>query len=148
MAERVFTLPDLGEGLEEAIVSAWLVAEGDTVSLNQPFVEIETAKATVEVPAPFAGRVARLHVASGETLAVGAPLATFEVAGGERRRESPRRLFVSGGVRASRRGRRRRVAVVGSRPASPSPRRPRCGSWPRISGSTCRWSRGRVRAGG
>ena len=41
MAERVFTLPDLGEGLEEAIVSAWLVAEGDTVSLNQPFVEIE-----------------------------------------------------------------------------------------------------------
>ena len=82
MAERVFTLPDLGEGLEEAIVSAWLVAEGDTVSLNQPFVEIETAKATVEVPAPFAGRVARLHVAAGETLAVGAPLATFEVRGG------------------------------------------------------------------
>ena len=79
MAERIFTLPDLGEGLEAAIVSAWLVAEGDTVSLNQPFVEIETAKATVEVPAPFAGRVARLHVAAGETLAVGAPLATFEV---------------------------------------------------------------------
>ena len=79
MAERVFALPDLGEGLEEAIVSAWLVAQGDTVSLNQPFVEIETAKATVEVPAPFAGRVARLHVAAGETLAVGAPLVTFEV---------------------------------------------------------------------
>jgi 2-oxoisovalerate dehydrogenase E2 component (dihydrolipoyl transacylase) len=81
MAERVFPLPDLGEGLEEAIVSAWLVAEGDTVSLNQPFVEIETAKATVEVPAPFAGRVARLHVAAGEALGVGAPLATFEVEG-------------------------------------------------------------------
>ena len=81
MAERVFTLPDLGEGLEEAIVSAWLVGEGDTVSLNQPFVEIETAKATVEVPAPFAGRVARLHVAAGERLAVGAPLVTFEVEG-------------------------------------------------------------------
>ena len=79
MAERVFPLPDLGEGLEEAIVSTWLVGEGDTVSLNQPFVEIETAKATVEVPAPFAGRVAKLHVAAGETLAVGAPLATFEV---------------------------------------------------------------------
>ena len=62
-------------------MSAWLVAEGDTVSLNQPLVEIETAKATVEVPAPFAGRVARLHVAAGETLAVGAPLATFEVDG-------------------------------------------------------------------
>ena len=79
MPERVFTLPDLGEGLEEAIVSAWLVAEGATVELNQPFVEIETAKATVEVPSPFAGRVAKLHVGAGETLAVGAPLATFEV---------------------------------------------------------------------
>ena len=81
MAERVFTLPDLGEGLEEAIVSAWLVAEGATVELNQPFVEIETAKATVEVPSPFAGRVTKLHVGAGETLAVGAPLATFEVEG-------------------------------------------------------------------
>jgi 2-oxoisovalerate dehydrogenase E2 component (dihydrolipoyl transacylase) len=81
MTERVFNLPDLGEGLEEAIVSAWLVAEGDTVSLNQPFVEIDTAKATVEVPSPFAGRVARLHVAAGQTLAVGEPLVTFEVEG-------------------------------------------------------------------
>jgi len=81
MPERVFLLPDLGEGLEEAIVSAWLVAEGDAVELNQPFVEIETAKATVEVPAPFAGTISKLHVGAGETLAVGAPLATFEVAG-------------------------------------------------------------------
>ena len=81
MPERVFLLPDLGEGLEEAIVSAWLVAEGDAVELNQPFVEIETAKATVEVPAPFAGTISKLHVGAGETVAVGAPLATFEVAG-------------------------------------------------------------------
>jgi pyruvate dehydrogenase E2 component (dihydrolipoamide acetyltransferase) len=81
MPERVFLLPDLGEGLEEAVVSAWLVAEGDAVELNQPFVEIETAKATVEVPAPFAGTISKLHVGAGETLAVGAPLATFEVAG-------------------------------------------------------------------
>jgi 2-oxoisovalerate dehydrogenase E2 component (dihydrolipoyl transacylase) len=80
MAERVFTLPDLGEGLEEAVVTEWLVAEGDEVSLNQPFVEIETAKATVEVPAPFAGRIAKLHAAAGATIAVGAPLVTFEVA--------------------------------------------------------------------
>ena len=81
MAERVFSLPDLGEGLEEAVVTSWLVAEGDEVELNQPFVEIETAKAVVEVPAPWAGRVVALHVAAGETLAVGAPLVTFEVAG-------------------------------------------------------------------
>lgn len=81
MAEREFALPDLGEGLEEAVVSSWLVAEGDEVALNQPFVEIETAKAVVEVPAPWPGRVARLHVATGATVPVGAPLATFEVAG-------------------------------------------------------------------
>src|SRR4029453_18639919 len=72
-------LPDRGGGREEASVGAWLVAEGATVELNQPFVEIETAKATVEVPSPFAGRVARFHAGAGETLAVGAPLATFEV---------------------------------------------------------------------
>jgi pyruvate dehydrogenase E2 component (dihydrolipoamide acetyltransferase) len=82
MAERVFLLPDLGEGLEEAVVSAWLVAEGDEVELNQPFVEVETAKATVEIPAPWAGRVVKLHVAAGATVAVGALLATFEVGGG------------------------------------------------------------------
>lgn len=82
MGERVFVLPDLGEGLEEAVVSAWLVAEGEEVELNQPFVEVETAKATVEVPAPWAGRVVTLHVSAGDTVAVGSPLVTFEVAGG------------------------------------------------------------------
>ena len=61
MAQRVFALPDLGEGLEEATVNAWLVKEGDPVSLNQPIVEVETAKATVEIPSPFAGTIARLH---------------------------------------------------------------------------------------
>ncbi len=81
MAERVFTLPDLGEGLEEATVTEWLVAEGDAVELNQPIAEIETAKATVEMPSPFAGRIARLHVAAGAEAKVGAPLVTFEVEG-------------------------------------------------------------------
>jgi pyruvate/2-oxoglutarate dehydrogenase complex dihydrolipoamide acyltransferase (E2) component len=82
MSERVFVLPDLGEGLEEAVVTEWLVSEGDTVELNQPFAEIETAKAIVEIPSPFAGRVAKLFVAAGDTLSVGAPLVTFEVADG------------------------------------------------------------------
>jgi pyruvate dehydrogenase E2 component (dihydrolipoamide acetyltransferase) len=83
MGERVFALPDLGEGLEEAVVAAWLVAEGDAVELNQPIAEIETAKAVVEMPSPFAGRIARLHAATGATVTVGAPLVTFEVPGGE-----------------------------------------------------------------
>lgn len=81
MAERVFYLPDLGEGLEEAEITEWLVSEGDEVELNQPFVEVETAKATVEIPSPFAGRVARLHAEAGARVAVGSPLVTFEVDG-------------------------------------------------------------------
>ena len=81
MSERVFAMPDLGEGLEEGEIVSWLVAEGDTVTLNQPLVEVETAKAVVEIPSPFAGRVTALHGAAGEAIPVGAPLATFEVAG-------------------------------------------------------------------
>ncbi len=80
MAERVFTMPDLGEGLEEGEIVAWLVAEGEAVELNQPLVEVETAKATVEIPSPFAGVVAVLHGAVGEAVAVGAPLVSFTVA--------------------------------------------------------------------
>ena len=82
MAERVFSLPDLGEGLDDGTVVSWLVAEGDDVALNQPLVEIETAKASVEIPSPFAGRIVRLHADVDGVVAVGAPLATFDVAGG------------------------------------------------------------------
>lgn len=77
MAERVFALPDLGEGLEEGEIVEWLVAEGDTVELNQPLVEVETAKATVEIPSPFAGVIVSLHGAIGSTVPVGRPLVTF-----------------------------------------------------------------------
>ncbi|MEA2557165.1 MAG: hypothetical protein QOG88_703 [Actinomycetota bacterium] len=100
MAERVFTMPDLGEGLQEGEIVTWLVAQGDTVELNQPLVEIETAKATVEVPSPFAGVVERLHGAAGDVIAVGAPLVTFSGAeAGEVRATPPvRRLAASSGV--------------------------------------------------
>ncbi len=80
MTDRTFALPDLGEGLQEATVVAWLVAEGEVVELNQPIAEIETAKATVELPSPFAGRIATLHAAVGATLEVGDPLVTIDVA--------------------------------------------------------------------
>lgn len=83
MAERVFTMPDLGEGLEEGKIVAWLVAEGDEVELNQPLVEVETAKAAVEIPSPFAGRVVALHGTVDEDVPVGAPLVTFSVGGDE-----------------------------------------------------------------
>ncbi|HEX5938322.1 MAG TPA: dihydrolipoamide acetyltransferase family protein [Actinomycetota bacterium] len=76
-------MPDLGEGLEEGEIVSWLVAEGQDIELNQPLVEIETAKATVEIPSPFAGTIASLHAGAGDTVAVGAPLVTFGVAGGD-----------------------------------------------------------------
>lgn len=66
-----FRLPDLGEGLPEAEIVQWLVAVGDTVTLNQPIAEVETAKAIVELPSPFAGTVRSLHAQAGEVVAVG-----------------------------------------------------------------------------
>ena len=64
-------MPDLGEGLEEGEIVEWLVAEDDTVALNQPLVEVETAKATVEIPSPFAGVVATLHAVVGSAVTGG-----------------------------------------------------------------------------
>ncbi|QUH02637.1 2-oxo acid dehydrogenase subunit E2 [Saccharopolyspora erythraea] len=78
---REFALPDLGEGLTEAEIVNWLVAEGDQVRVDQPVVEVETAKAVVEVPCPYAGVVGRLHGSAGETLTVGSPLLTVEESG-------------------------------------------------------------------
>jgi 2-oxoisovalerate dehydrogenase E2 component (dihydrolipoyl transacylase) len=82
MEARVFAMPDLGEGLEEGEIVSWLVAAGDEVELNQPLVEVETAKATVEIPSPFAGTIEKLHAETGDAVAVGAPLVTFHVLGG------------------------------------------------------------------
>jgi 2-oxoisovalerate dehydrogenase E2 component (dihydrolipoyl transacylase) len=72
-----FLLPDLGEGLTEAEIVNWLVTVGDEVALDQPVVEVETAKAVVEVPVPYAGIVTAVHARPGESLAVGAPLITI-----------------------------------------------------------------------
>jgi len=70
----VFRLPDLGEGLTEAEILEWKVAVGDTVTVDQLVVEVETAKAAVDVPVPFAGTVAELFAPAGSTIAVGSPL--------------------------------------------------------------------------
>ncbi len=78
MSERVFRLPDLGEGLTEAEIIEWQVSEGDTVEVDQHVVVVETAKATVEVPCPYAGTVHRVHGAVGETVEVGQPLVSVQ----------------------------------------------------------------------
>ncbi|MEV0728367.1 dihydrolipoamide acetyltransferase family protein [Polymorphospora sp. NPDC050346] len=82
---RVFNLPDLGEGLTEAEIVSWRVAVGDTVTVDQIVVEVETAKAVVDVPCPYAGRVVALHGTAGESRPVGQPLVTIaplDAAGG------------------------------------------------------------------
>lgn len=76
---REFRLPDLGEGLTESEIVAWRVAVGDDVQLNQVIGEVETAKAVVELPSPYTGRVTALLAEPGQIVAVGAPIATFEV---------------------------------------------------------------------
>ncbi len=80
---RVFSLPDLGEGLTEAEIVTWHVAEGDHVVADQPLVSVETDKAVVEVPSPRSGRIARLLVREGEIVAVGQPLVEFEAEAAE-----------------------------------------------------------------
>jgi 2-oxoisovalerate dehydrogenase E2 component (dihydrolipoyl transacylase) len=79
MGVRDFLLPDLGEGLEDAEVVTWRVAEGDAVELNQTLVEVNTAKALVEIPAPWGGVVEKLHAAEGDVVKVGAPLVSIRV---------------------------------------------------------------------
>jgi pyruvate dehydrogenase E2 component (dihydrolipoamide acetyltransferase) len=79
---KEFRLPDVGEGLTEADIVAWHVKPGDQVEVNQIIVEIETAKAVVELPSPWDGTVARLLAEEGQTVDVGTPIIAVEVSGG------------------------------------------------------------------
>ncbi|HEU5156719.1 MAG TPA: dihydrolipoamide acetyltransferase family protein [Streptosporangiaceae bacterium] len=80
---KQFKLPDVGEGLTEADIVKWHVHPGDSVEVNQTIVEIETAKAVVELPCPFEGVVAELLVDEGQTVDVGVPIITVDVAPGD-----------------------------------------------------------------
>src|SRR3954471_4155053 len=79
---REFKLPDVGEGLTEGEILQWLVAVGDTGTVTQPLCEVETAKAALELPSPFAGTVAELKFEAGTTVDVGTPIITIDVGGG------------------------------------------------------------------
>jgi pyruvate dehydrogenase E2 component (dihydrolipoamide acetyltransferase) len=76
---KTFFLPDLGEGLPDATIVEWLVNEGGTVKLDEPMVSMETAKAVVEVPSPFSGKLVKVHGGAGDVIATGAALAEFEL---------------------------------------------------------------------
>jgi pyruvate dehydrogenase E2 component (dihydrolipoamide acetyltransferase) len=81
MAVRDFKLPDLGEGLTEGDILKWMVAVGDTVKVNDTIAEVETVKAAVELPAPWAGVVTGIHAAEGATVPVGTPIISIDVGG-------------------------------------------------------------------
>jgi pyruvate dehydrogenase E2 component (dihydrolipoamide acetyltransferase) len=78
MSVKTFNLPDLGEGLPEAEIVSWLVAEGDDVQVDQPMLSVETAKAVVEVPAPYTGRIKKIHAPDGTILPTHAPLVDID----------------------------------------------------------------------
>jgi 2-oxoisovalerate dehydrogenase E2 component (dihydrolipoyl transacylase) len=90
MAHSEFPLPDVGEGLTEAEIVSWKVKPGDTVTVNQVLVEIETAKSLVELPSPFAGVVTELLFEEGATVEVGAPIIRVDSAGGSIELQAPR----------------------------------------------------------
>jgi len=80
-----FNLPDLGEGLPEAEIVAWHVKVGDRVTLDQPMLSVETAKAVVEVPSPYTGTIVKLHAQPGDTVQTGRPLVDFDLPAGTTR---------------------------------------------------------------
>src|SRR5262249_36943278 len=78
-----FRVPDLGEGVYEAELVRWLVNPGDTVKRGQGLMEVMADKATMEVPAPFAGKITAIHGEPGETIKVGGLMLSYDPAGGE-----------------------------------------------------------------
>lgn len=113
---KIFRLPDLGEGLQEAEIVEWRVAAGQTVAVDEPLLSVETAKAVVEIPSPHSGRVERLFANAGEIIRIGAPLVGFDGAesesagsivgavetGAQIMREAPTPIgHTAGGVRAA-----------------------------------------------
>jgi len=78
---KTFNLPDLGEGLPEAEIVTWHVKAGDQVKVDQPLLAVETAKAVVDVPSPYTGRIAKLYAREGEIVQTGKPLVDFDVEG-------------------------------------------------------------------
>ncbi|MBU6510587.1 MAG: 2-oxo acid dehydrogenase subunit E2, partial [Gammaproteobacteria bacterium] len=79
---KTFNLPDLGEGLQEAEIVNWLVKEGDSVKVDQPLLSVETAKAVVDVPSPWSGKILKLHGKAGDIIPTHAALVDFDIEGG------------------------------------------------------------------
>jgi 2-oxoisovalerate dehydrogenase E2 component (dihydrolipoyl transacylase) len=141
VVQREFAMPDVGEGLTEAEIVTWSVAVGDTVVVNQILCEIETAKAAVELPSPFAGTIGALLAQPGDTVPVGRPIVVIETAepgGGAPAAVPPAAASASdeGGAKIGEAGVDGRIATLvgyGPRPGSVA-RRPRRQAAPAATG--------------
>jgi 2-oxoisovalerate dehydrogenase E2 component (dihydrolipoyl transacylase) len=120
---KEFPLPDLGEGLVEGEILKWLVAVGDTIELNQPIVEVETAKAAVEIPAKWAGKVHAIHHQEGATVEVGTPIISIDTDPDAAEPAEPARtpVLVGYGPRTAAASRRPRKANGSTAAVSPPP---------------------------
>jgi 2-oxoisovalerate dehydrogenase E2 component (dihydrolipoyl transacylase) len=120
---KEFPLPDLGEGLVEGEILKWLVAVGDTIELNQPIVEVETAKAAVEIPAKWAGKVHAIHHQEGTTVEVGMPSISIDTDpdAGEPAEAERTPVLVGYGPRTAAASRRPRKANGSTAAVSPPP---------------------------
>lgn len=134
MTPQVFTLPDLGEGLTEAVLIRWAVAVGDEIAVDQVIAEVETAKSIVDLPSPYAGTVLALHGEEGGSILTGAPVLEVGAAAGaqpitaeqeayraEEQAGSGNVLIGYGTGAGPARGRRRRVGAGAARAAHRGP---------------------------
>jgi 2-oxoisovalerate dehydrogenase E2 component (dihydrolipoyl transacylase) len=118
MADQTFRLPDLGEGLTEAQLVAWQVVEGARVEVNAPLCDVETAKAVVVIPSPWAGTIKKLHARPGESVAVGDALVTITASEAESAEVTPGTLVGYGPGAGPESGVRRRARTASSVPES------------------------------
>ncbi len=117
---KIFHLPDLGEGLAEAEIREWYVKEGDLVKLDQPLLSVETAKAVVDVPSPYAGRIVKLHGQAHEIIKTHAPLVEFE-GDGQRTAEQKDKGSIVGKLEENPQALREEGVIIGSQAALSTP---------------------------
>ncbi len=116
-----FLVPDLGEGLEDATITSWSVAVGDTVELNQTLCTVETNKAEVEIPSPYVGRIVELGGSEGQTLDVGAVLVRIATAASPETATKRKPVLVGYGADDAMDSSRRSAAVPSDRPRAKPP---------------------------
>ena len=139
---KEFRFPDVGEGITEGEIVRWLVKEGDEVKADQTLAEIETDKAVVEMPSPYAGTVLKLHFKEKDLVKVGQALVTI----GEKGESLASEAGPNPSPLARPAARPRRAVRTGAGPAKSWPP-PRSGRWPTSSASTSAPSGARARAG-